>query len=124
MTPKPTNVTRDEFEEELSVLRTAVGHLVSCLIGMDAISPEDADHVYRLVEPRRVSPITFNVREHEQRDEPPHPAIQAMDALRQAFEKMLVAEVNRFNGIPYLTPEEIRFREMVAELLDQKGKQP
>lgn len=42
--------------------------------------------------------------------------------LRKAFDTMLIAEVNRHGGIPHLSPEEVKFRNMVAALLEAEER--
>ena len=42
----------------------------------------------------------------------------ATKKLRKAFDDMLIAEVHRYGGIPHLQPNEIWFREVLAEFLE------
>jgi len=47
-------------------------------------------------------------------------ALPDLNKLRIAFDMMLVAEVNRHDGIPHLHPEEMELREVIAELLEAR----
>lgn len=47
----------------------------------------------------------------------------AKHKLRAAFDDMLIAEVHRYGGIPHLQPEEIGFREVLAEFLLNEDKE-
>jgi hypothetical protein len=40
-----------------------------------------------------------------------------LDRLREAYDNMLIAEIQRYGGIPALYPEEQKLREVIAELL-------
>ena len=42
---------------------------------------------------------------------------ELLPRLRQAYDALLIAEVNRCHGIPSLRPEELALREVLAELL-------